>query len=336
VPSNPNAALTALGLLRSALREATPSGLPPNEWFALLQQSTEIPRFDEAVASLMQAVGPYTAQTEPDTLVLSFAPETHRLIGYLHVLRGDYETAILAMGVAADMYERMRARFPELYSTALGEQADMLFMRDPAKAEEAILLARRGIEALPAIQEQKLEAMQAGRRMRLAQYLLSAGREPEAIEELRKIRDDETRVRTAIATLYLDLAQRFLTMPPDQRPSVMAWVQASLSIAPKEERAWRMKAWLRAELGGPDALDETLAEARAAGLSEEELDFIQGFVIRSFTPPETQSATQSAPAATTAPGTAPDASATGPASRPVATAPARAAPQPATRPATVP
>lgn len=338
VPANPKAADTALFLLRAALREPTPTGLPSNEWFDLLQRSAGIPRINEAVTAMMQMVGPFTPQTDLDTLATSFAPETRRLLAYMHSLGDDYDRAIQEIGIAAEMYRGMRARFPELYSVALGEQADMVFLRDPTHPEEAIRLAEQGIRELPVIQEQKLEALLTGRRMRLAQYLLAAGREEQAFAELRKIRDDEVRVRAAIATLYLDLAQRFLGAPLDKRPPVMAWVQASLALAPGEPRAWRMKAWLRAELGGPEALVETLKEAQAAGLDEQELRYINAFVVQSFAPPETQPATQPAPATSSAPATrsapATSSAAATRLARPPASAPAG---QPsATRPASGP
>lgn len=334
-PANPEAARSALDLLRAALREPTPTGLPSNEWFELLQRSASIPRIDEAVNTMMQMIGPFTPQTDMDTLAATFAPETRRLLAYMHSLSDDYDKAIQEVSVAAEMYRRMRARFPEMYSVALGEKADMVFLSDPTRPEEAIRLAEQGIAELPLIQEQKLETLLTGRRMRLAQYLLAAGREEQAFAELRKIRDDEARVRAAIATLYLDLAQRFLGAPPSQRPPVMAWVQASLALAPAEPRAWRMKAWLRAELGGPEALVETLKEAQAAGLDEEELRHINAFVVQSFAPPETQPATQTAPSTGSAPAARVARPASGtPASRPTASQPVSrpAASQPATRP----
>ena len=166
-----------IGLLRDALRFGDTQGV----WLASLARLAEAPGFEPTLAQLMAAVGPFTPETELDSLIASMAPESYRLVAAWHALRGEYDVAAAAAGRAAELYEPMRARFPRLRSVAQAEQAGYLFRASVANVPNAIALLRAAITGLPVIQEQKYEDMVRPFRFQLALYLLVAGDQDEAL-----------------------------------------------------------------------------------------------------------------------------------------------------------
>lgn len=183
------APLTAeyLALLRDALR----NGFAPRQWHAVLREGAGLPRFEQTLADLRQSVGPYGPQTDLDALVLSLAPEMYRLSAAWQALQGNYEAAAADAARAAELYQPMRPRFPQLYSVALAEQAEYTFQTQPGQPQRAATLVRRAIDALPRIQEQKYEAMLTPYRLLLARVLLAAGDDREAARLIRAVLDQQ-------------------------------------------------------------------------------------------------------------------------------------------------
>lgn len=171
------------GLLRDALR----CGFPPAEWHAALRRVAETPLFDEIISAMRAAAGPYDPATDADMLVISRAPEIYRLSAAWKALRGDWQGAYEDAGTASELYRPLRARFPELYSVSLAEQAEYAGELWPDDPTRAIELLRTALAALPVIQLQKYEWMARPYRIRLARFLEAAGEMPEAARLIRDV-----------------------------------------------------------------------------------------------------------------------------------------------------
>jgi tetratricopeptide (TPR) repeat protein len=182
-----------IGLLRDTLR----AGFPPREWYGALQSRTRTRDFEQTLAAMIQAVGPYNPQTELNTLIISRKPEMYRLSGAWKALRGDYESAASDAARAARLYEPMRPRFPELYSVVLAEQAEYMLGAHPEEPGRAAALLREAIRALPAMQSQKYAEMAAPYRLRLARVLAEMSAADEAATLLQTVLDVWPADRTA-------------------------------------------------------------------------------------------------------------------------------------------
>jgi hypothetical protein len=169
-------------LLRNALRApvSETDWFPPPRWHELLTELSAQPDFASAMTVLALNAGPFDPKSDLNVLVLSFAPETHRLVAAWMAMNGDFADAEASAAQAVTLYRSMRGRFPELYSVALAEQAEYANRSDPSRPERAIELARAALEALPRIQAQKFAELSGPFRERLARYLVAAGREREA------------------------------------------------------------------------------------------------------------------------------------------------------------
>ncbi len=160
-----------LALLRDALRVGRPTGL----WLATLEQLARVPGFDATVAEFLAAAGPVTPQTDLDALVASMAPEMFRLAAATRALRGAFAEAVALVRRAVELYAPLRPRFPELYSTALAEQARYTLHDDAEAGAVAVALLEDAIAALPRIQTQKYDELARPYRMGLALAQLAAG-----------------------------------------------------------------------------------------------------------------------------------------------------------------
>jgi hypothetical protein len=290
------------GLLRDALRflDTVPNSVDldaaPDEdadmealktlhlWTAVLAHKSQEPAAAQVLSRFMAEVGPITAQTDVDALVASMAPETHRLVAACAALRAEFGIAEQETAKAVELYEHMRARFPELQSRALAEQADYVLRGNLARVADAIELLRRAIRALPAIQTQQYEQMSYPYRRRLVAYLLAAGEEPEARQIALRLVDagQDADARQVLAAGYVELAVLFIWRPADQRPPVRDWLQAAVRQSPADRRAWRWLAWLDAERSDADALRTTLRAAAEAGVPEERLALIRRSLAKEF------------------------------------------------------
>jgi tetratricopeptide (TPR) repeat protein len=130
------------------------------------------------------AAGPITPETDLDAIIASRAPETFRLAAAWHALRGDYDTAVAQSERAAELYRPLHARFPELESIALAEEAAYVLKGDDA--DRAVDLLGQAIGALPGIQAQKYAELVAPYRRQLSFSLLALGRTDEALAALQE------------------------------------------------------------------------------------------------------------------------------------------------------
>ena len=177
---------------------------------------------------------------------------------------------------ATRLYEPMRIRFPMLYPTSLAEQAQYVFRARPTEPGGAIDLINVAIEALPKIQKQQLAAKERPFRERLAIYLLAAGNEQAAREQLNELLDDPADLPGILADAYVNhLATAFLDRPPASRPPIGRWLDAALRLAPRHFGAWSWKAWLSGEAGDVNAINQTLFDAGDAGVAPEALQRIR-------------------------------------------------------------
>ena len=178
-----------IALLRDALRamdtlpfEDEPRRWAHGRWLAVLLRVTQEPGFAPLFSRFVNAAGPITPETDLDAIIASRAPETFRLAAAWHALRGDYDTAVAQSGRAAELYRPLHARFPELESVALAEQAAYVLKGDDA--DRAVDLLGQAIAALPGIQAQKYTEMAAPYRRQLCFTLLALGRTDEALAVL--------------------------------------------------------------------------------------------------------------------------------------------------------
>ena len=193
-----------IGLLRDALR----NGFAPAEWHAALRRGREFPGFEQTLDDMRQSVGPYGPQTDLDALILSLAPEMYRLSAAWRALRGDYETAAADAALAAELYQPMRPRFPQLRSVALAEQAEYSFQAQPDQPQRAIALMVQAIDALPTIQEQKYETMVTPYRLLSARFLITAGDEREAGRLISAVLDRQPDNAQAWALIVTSVAEQ--------------------------------------------------------------------------------------------------------------------------------
>jgi hypothetical protein len=274
-----------LALLRDALR----AGFTPEQqyaWLDALRSLAGKPGFEAKLEEFLRAAKPFNPQTDLNSLVTSMAPEIYRLSAAYRYARGDFAGAERDAARAAELYEPMRPRFPKLFSVALAFQAEYAFLSTPADPSRAAGLVQRAIDALPHIQEQKYEELLRPFQLHLARYLLADGNEQEAGVLLRRTLDDEAAVVPALAGTYVGLAQTFLrgpaALPADERPPVRRWLRAALRLQPDHWGAWSWLVWLEAEAGDNVAVESTLREAAAAGVTPEELNSIRNSLSQEF------------------------------------------------------
>ena len=175
-----------IGLLRDALRSMEVHAVWLRPWVESLAELAQQPGFDETLGRFLAVAGPITAETDLDALIVSLAPEAHRLAAAWHGLQGDYDAAARQTGRAAELYEPMRIRFPKLRSMALAEQADYTFRGQPRNPAPAIVLLRAALDALPEVQAQEYAEMAARYRFHLARCLLAAGEVEQGVSTVRQ------------------------------------------------------------------------------------------------------------------------------------------------------
>jgi O-antigen ligase len=251
------------------LRDALRNGFPGPEWFGSLARLASHPEFEEALRMLLQAVGPYDPRTEIDVLILTLAPEVHRLYAFVLAMHEDYVAAASQAQRAAELYEPMRPRFPEMRAVALAEQSDFVLLSPGRDPLQAVALTRAALDSLPVIQEQKLEELARPFRARLARNLLAAGDEEAAADVLRRLGEVSDTQAELLCAAYLELVQMFVRAP-DRRADLRNWVDAALRRVPASVDAWSWKAWLAAEAGGAEAVEATKHQAARAGVRAEE------------------------------------------------------------------
>jgi O-antigen ligase len=267
-----------VGLLRDALRFGEPQGV----WLTALERLGQVPGFEDALGRYAAAAGPITPQTDLDALIASMAPETQRLLAAWLALHGDYAAAADRSAQAAAMYQPMRARFPELESRALAEEASYRLAAEPQNPASAIELMKAAIADLPVIQAQKYAEMVRPYRERLALCLLAAGKEEEAREVLRAAELDGADLNEALGEAYVDLATVFVRRPAEGRPPVRDWLQAALRFSPRNLRAWSWLGWLDAERGDAEAVRTELQAAARAGVPADGVTLIRRSLCQEF------------------------------------------------------
>lgn len=200
----------SVALLRDGLR----SGPPLQDlagWNDLLRREAARPDFRPALATMLAAIGPFRENSDLDAVILSYAPEMHRLAAAVLALDGDFKRAAAEADLAARLYDPLRSRFPALLSITLGEKAEYLFHSDPANPKPAIGAANDAIAAVPLIQAQRRQELLAPLLRNLARYHLAAGDEAAALEAVRRVSFGEEEVRAMLVRLREQLS------PPENK-----------------------------------------------------------------------------------------------------------------------
>ncbi|TWT44761.1 O-Antigen ligase [Phycisphaerae bacterium RAS1] len=269
-----------IGALRDALRSVDAKGA----WLGALRSLAQQPGFQQTLESMMDYAAPIDPQSEPNAIVTSMAPEMHRVAAAFAGLRGDYVSAASAAARAAALYDKLRVRFPLLYSIARGEQADYLLEGDWRQADRAAETLESAIAALPKIQEQKYEEMLQPFRDRLILCRLAAGRETEAAALLKAGDADAANQAGGdrLADAYVTLVRVFIKRPVEARPPLSDRLEAALRLAPSHLHAWSWLAWLHAERGDAHAVNATLRRAAAVGVTSADLARVRRSLAEQF------------------------------------------------------
>jgi hypothetical protein len=237
----------------------------------MLARVVQVPGFETALQDCLAGVGPITVQTDVDWLVLSMAPEVHRLVAAWRGLRGEFAAAADESGVAAALYQPMQPRFPELHSRALAEQALYLLRSGPEHAPRATALLLQAITALPQIQEQKYEEMVRPYAHRLAACLVLAPGPDAARAALRAMHVPEAGLDARLADAYVGLVEIYIRRPRPERPPVEDWLRSAQRLAPAHVGAWSWLAWLAAERGDAAEVEQRLRDAAKQGVAAEKI-----------------------------------------------------------------
>ncbi|MFQ5804905.1 MAG: hypothetical protein ACE5I3_00480 [Phycisphaerae bacterium] len=144
---------------------------------------------------------------------------------------------------------------------------------------------------MPAILQQKYEAMVRPYRLRQVRFLLAAGEERTAAEVLQAAFKDDLAAEAAMADAYVDLAAMFMQRSPESRPAVEPWLHAALRLRPAHVKAWAWTIVLATERGDAEAVQATLRDAEAAGVGDAGLEFLRNIARQQMpeefgTPPE--------------------------------------------------
>lgn len=276
----------------ACLRDALRAGTPPGAWHAALDAVINDPGLDDTLARMLQVAGPITPRTDVDRLVLSRAPEAHRLLAAVQVRRGQFAAAEASAAHAAELYVPMRPRFPVLRSIALLEQAEYRLRSGPQAATGAAALLETGLAELPRIQVLKRAELEQPFERLLALCRLAGGDEAGAAAALRAAGDSAD--AGALANAYVQLTELYIRQPPATRPALEGYLAAALRLQPAHVRAWSWRAWLAAQSGDAASIEPVLAEAAAAGVSGEALAEIRNGLAAEF-PASTQPASSASP-----------------------------------------
>jgi len=187
-----------IGLLRDALRlldtlpfEEEPQRRAYRRWLEVLVRVAQEPGFEPLVARFVSAAAPIAPETDLDAIIASMAPETYRLAAAWNGLRGENRVAADQTARAVRLYRPLHARFPNLESTALAEEADYVLRESPGNVALAVGLLQQALDALPVIQVQKYADLAAPFRRQLAFCLLVMGDVDGALDVLGLTLGDE-------------------------------------------------------------------------------------------------------------------------------------------------
>lgn len=273
------------------LRNALRAGLPGEGWRAALARVAGLSEFEGAVQRVLAAAAPIDPETDPNSIVVSFAPEAHRLAAYWLAARGANAAAAEAAAQAARLYQPVRQRFGELYSVALAEQAEYTLRADAQAAGKAAALLEQALNALPQVSAQKQAAMALPYQLRLTQALLASGSvqraeevAEQAIEGMRGA-DGATPPGVTRAALLADQYTQLAAMfrrDAQQAERVSRWTDAALQLAPDHFLAWSLRAWLAGRAGDAEQVQAILGASRSAGLSESQVERIRSSLCQEF------------------------------------------------------
>lgn len=275
----PNTPHTAATLLRDALRAPQSA---PDVWRAALVEQAQRTGFGEAVDDLLAAVAPFTPETDVDTLIRSFAPETYRLAAGFAAVDGDGLLAAARARTAALLSAPLAARLPALQSRALTEQAEFLMMVDAGHnppAASAIL--QMALEKLPKIQEQQLESLAEPIRVPLVEAAFAAGQIHIARDQARHLleaalapdapRPTVAEVDAALHRYIIACAARYLQARAADPDVVDRWLRRVIESDKANVDAWSWRAWIATATGADARVEPLLSEARAAGVGETDI-----------------------------------------------------------------
>ncbi|MCA9244675.1 MAG: O-antigen ligase family protein [Phycisphaerales bacterium] len=290
-------------------------------WRAALLDLAKDPAFPDTLEGLRREALPINPQSDADTILGHLAPEIYRLQAAFLAIRGDFHDAAHATLPASALYyvPLVSSRFPTLFSVTKLEEAEYRYRSGLKNAIYAADASLQAISRLPDIQKQKADTQRRPFELRRVRYLVAARQEIHAQGLLRTLiedhaaRDvafegalfdkalvaletgDEAEARKTLARLsgdasverrladaYVQLATLYVRNPPIARPDVEPWLQAAIAVEPAHVGAWGWLAWLRAQAGDVDGVNQALGDAEAAGVTAADMEAIRSWLRAEF------------------------------------------------------
>lgn len=261
-------------LLQRALRD----GFPSDAWRVRFADCARQPGFEEGVATVVRAAAPFDPQTNLDSIIVAAAPEAFRLGAYWHAATGNYAAAARECARAAELYEPMRPRFPELQSVALAEQADNLLRAGMTNAAQAELLLVDALNRLPNVSANKADEMRRPYLIHLALAGLIAGRDEAWV---RSNFGEDAPPSTVMADYYVEIALMYVR-DEAAAAKTSAWLQRATELDGRNFKAWSWRAWLAARSGKMEELTTILRGAATAGIADAEIERIKASLCKEF------------------------------------------------------
>jgi tetratricopeptide (TPR) repeat protein len=256
----------------------------PRRWRARLAELRDSREFAAAIERQLSAISPLTPGTDTDTLVRSMAPEAYRLAAAWQMLRGRHEEAVRLAGEALALYAPMRSRFPTMSAHTLAEMAEYEFRGDPRRAGEAAGRLEEAIRSLPEIQAQQREAIARPYREAGALYAMAAGDVPRA----RAMFDgsgESAPTDAELAQRLAEFAGAMLRVESVPLEVAAGWLDTVLGLDRANFTGWSWVAWCVAKRGDFATLEQVFAQARASGVTAEQIERMRRSLAAVFPPP---------------------------------------------------
>ncbi len=241
-----------INLLRLPLRRGpVHPGVEPS-----LAELMRDPAFSSTVNGLLSlaevAVNAPSAAAWPDP----YAPETLRLAAIAQKMTGEFKEAADLAGDAAELYEKIRDRFPSAVSVALGAQAEYVLMARPDQPVLAVNIAEQAVARCPAADRD----LTLDLRRDLAMYQVAAGLEDAARETLRSLPGQPLTpdaVERNLGYALTEVCQVFVPFPRAMRPPQFPqWLQRALQLVPQ----WPPARLIAARLAMEEGQDQVAVE----------------------------------------------------------------------------
>lgn len=217
-----------------------------------------------------------TRNAPGETLVSEWSPELLRLAATAWFVRGDYAKARRALESAVKGYQAFKHPPPLATPLTWAELADCRLFDDPLHAESAIDAAEHALKACPPSEPGR--SLHASVEHRMLQFLLAAGREPEAHDLLKQhivpgmgdedvTRELGAQYRQLYEAMLARRAGQVLRRSVDELSDKMhTWIHRALKLMPDDPKVHHLAADLALHDADYETTARELEQAVALGL----------------------------------------------------------------------